>query len=94
MGTLYVPPHLHIKICEEGFDKFMSIKIGAGIPYRTLTHPAPPSLNPRIDSTFYNNDEELTVRSQEQILRDGGYPEYGTIPPEIPSNFWGKRPPR
>ena len=93
LGTLYVPPHLHLKICEEGFDKFMSIKIGAGIPYRTLTHPAPPSLNPRVDPTFYNN-EELTVRSQEQILKDGAYPEYGTIPPEIPSNFWGKRPPR
>ena len=93
LGSLYVPPHLHIKICEEGINNFISIKIGAGIPYRTLTHPAPPSLNPRVDATFYNN-EELTVRSQEQILRDGGYPEYGTIPPEIPSNFWGKRPPR
>ena len=93
LGSLYVPPHIHLKICEEGYDKYFSIKIGAGVPYRTLTHPAPPSLNPRLDSVFYNN-EDLTVRSQEQILRDGAYPDYNTIPPEIPSNFWGKRPPR
>jgi hypothetical protein len=93
LGSLYVPPHIHLKICEPGYDKYFSVKIGAGIPYRTLTHPAPPSLNPRVDPTFYNN-EQLTVRSQEQILRDSAYPEYNTIPPEIPSNFWGKRPPK
>ena len=93
LGSLYVPPHIHLKICKEGYDKYFSIKIGAGIPYRTLTHPAPPSLNPRTDPLFYVN-ENLTVRSQEKILRDSGYPEYNTIPPEIPSNFWGKRPPR
>jgi hypothetical protein len=93
LGSLYIPPHVHLKICEEGYDKYFSIKIGAGVPYRTLTYPAPPSLNPRVDATFYNNDQ-LTVRSQEQILRDGAYPEYNTIPPEIPSNFWGKRPPK
>ena len=93
LGSLYVPPHIHLKICEEGYDKYFSIKIGAGVPYRTLTHPAPPSLNFRVDPTFYIN-ERLTVRSQEQILRDSGYPNYNTIPPEIPTNFWGKRPPK
>ena len=93
LGSLYIPPHVHLKICEEGYDKYFSVKIGAGIPYRTLTHPAPPSLNPRVDATFYNNDQ-MTVRSQEQILRDSAYPDFNTIPPEIPTNFWGKRPPR
>jgi len=93
LGSLYVPPHVHIKICEEGYNKFFSIKIGAGVPYRTLTHPAPPSVNFRVDPLFYKNDR-LTVRSQEQILRDSGYPDYNTIPPEIPTNFWGKRPPK
>ena len=93
LGSLYVPPHVHLKICEEGYDKYFSIKIGAGIPYRTLTYPAPPSLNPRLDPLFYQN-EQVTVRTQEQILLDSAYPEYETIPPEIPSNFWGKRPPR
>lgn len=93
LGSMYVPPHVHLKICEEGYNDFFSIKIGAGVPYRTLTHPAPPSYNFRIDPLFYQN-KKLTVRSQEQILRDSGYPEYNTIPPEIPSNFWGKRPPK
>ena len=93
LGSLYIPPHIHLKICEEGYDKYFSIKIGAGVPYRTLTHPAPPSINFRVSPSFYTN-ENLTVRSQEKILRDSRYPEYNTIPPEIPNNFWGKRPPR
>ena len=92
LGSLYVPPHIHLKICEEGYDKYFSIKIGAGVPYRTLTHPAPPSLNFRTNPLFYKNDQ-LSVRSQEKILRDSAYPVYNTIPPEIPNNFWGKRPP-
>ena len=94
LGSLYIGPNIHIKICESGYEnEYYTIKLGEGIPFRTLTHPAPPSLNPRTDPVFYNNDQ-LTVRSQEQILRDSAYPEYNTIPPEIPSNFWGKRPPR
>tara|TARA_B110001469_G_scaffold125848_1_gene142094 strand:+ start:4438 stop:5157 length:720 start_codon:yes stop_codon:yes gene_type:complete len=92
LGSLYVPPHVHLKICEEGYDQYFSIKIGAGVPYRTLTHPAPPSMNFRSTPLFYQNDQ-LSVRSQENILRDSAYPEYNTIPPEIPNNFWGKRPP-
>ena len=45
--------------------------LGEGVPFRTLTHPAPPTNNFRVSPTFYNNDK-LTVRSQEQILRDSG----------------------
>ena len=93
LGSLYIPPHVHLKICESGYDDYFSIKIGNGVPYRTLTHPAPPSKNFRLGPTFYNNSQ-LTVRSQERILRDSGYPNYNTIPPNIPDNFWGKRPPR
>ena len=90
-GSLYIAPHVYIKMCDE--DEIVSIKIGEGIPYRTLTYPAPPSKNFRLSPTFYNNSK-LYVRSQEQILRDSGYPEYNTIPPKIPDNFWGLRPPR
>jgi hypothetical protein len=94
MGSLYIPPHIHLKICEPGNeDKLESIKIGEGIPYRTLTHPAPPSLNFRVSPLFYNNPD-LPVRSQEQILRDSAYPEFKAIPDKIPDNFWGLRPPR
>jgi len=94
IGSLYIPPHIHLKLCEPGFEnKIHSIKLGDGIPYRTLTHPAPPSLNFRVSPMFYNNPD-LPVRSQEQILRDSSYPVYDTIPPKIPDNFWGLRPPR
>lgn len=94
LGSVYIEPQVHIKICDpDNESKFMSIKLGAGIPYRTLTHPAPPSKNYRVDANFYNTGK-LPIRSQEQILRDSGYPEYDTIPPSIPDNFWGLRPPR
>lgn len=90
LGSLYVPPHVHIKICEEGAnDRYFSVKIDEGIPFRTLTHPAPPSLNPRSGPGFYSI-EEGEVRSQEQILRDSAYPDVN----EMPDNFWGRRPPR
>lgn len=90
LGSLYINPHVHIKICEEGSDeKYFSVKIDEGIPFRTLTHPAPPSKNPRSGPHFYHIEEE-EVRSQEQILRDSAYPEIN----EMPDNFWGRRPPR
>ena len=94
LGSLYVPPHLHIKICEQGFEnKITSIKLGEGIPYRTLNHPAPPTLNFRVSPLFYNNPN-LPVRSQEQILRDSGYPDFNVVPPKMPDNFWGLKPPK
>ena len=94
LGSLYIPPHIHLKLCEPGFEnKIHSIKLGEGVPYRTLTHPAPPSLNFRVSPLFYNNPN-LPVRSQEQIIRDSAYPVYDTIPDKIPDNFWGLRPPR
>jgi len=93
LGSLYIAPHVHIKICDPEYNKIETIKLGNGVPFRTLTHPAPPSKNHRISPSFYQNDK-LTVRSQEQILRDSGYPEYNVIPPKMPDNFWGLRPPR
>lgn len=52
------------------------------IPYRTLSMV-------RKDVMFYKNFP-LPVRSQEQILRDSGYPEE-TMTEE--DNFWGLKPP-
>lgn len=90
LGSLYVPPHIHIKICEPGMDdKYFSIQVDDGIPFRTLTHPAPPSNKPRISPMFYYECEK-EVRSQEDILRASGYPETNTTP----VNFWGQRPPK
>lgn len=86
LGTLYIPPTLHIKVCEEGTTEghVEHVKLGDGIPFRTLTYPAPPSDKPRIGSMFYYNCD-LPIRSQEQILRDS---EYGPMP----KDFWGLRP--
>ena len=87
LGTLYVPPTLHVKVC--GDQTVHHIPIGHGIPFRTLTYPSPPSKNPRISPMFYNNCD-LPVRSQEQILKDSAY--RSDVP--MPDNFWGLRPAR
>lgn len=90
LGTLYVPPHVNIKVVEPGSpDKYITIQIDEGIPFRTLTYPSPPSKNPRISPMFYSLHAE-EVRTQEQILRDGAYPAVN----KMPDNFWGLKPPR
>jgi len=89
LGSLYVPPHINFKICEKGSDdKFVTIKINDGIAYRTLTYPAPPTNNSRLCPKFYNNRAKLPFRSQEQILRDSGYP----LDNKMDDNFWGLKP--
>ncbi len=87
LGTLYVPPTLHVKVC--GDNTVHHIPVGHGIPFRTLTYPAPPSKNPRISPMFYNNCD-LPVRSQERILLDSAY--RADVP--MPDNLWGLRPAR
>ena len=87
LGTLYVPPTLHVKVC--GDNTVHHIPLNNAIPFRTLTYPAPPSKNPRISPMFYNNCD-LPVRSQEQILKDSAY--RSDVP--MPDNFWGLRPAR
>jgi len=91
LGSLYVPPVVHFKICEEGSDakKYHTIELGKGIPYRTLTYPSPPSNRPRDSPLFYHCGKGLPVRTQEQVLRDSGYPEDN----RMHDNFWGLKPP-
>jgi hypothetical protein len=90
LGTLYVPPHVNFKICEEcKEDTYFSVQIDDGVPFRTLTWPAPPSKNPRSSPMFYCVPEK-GARTQESILRASAYPETNTMP----DNFWGDRPPR
>tara|TARA_B100001057_G_C22850385_1_gene950741 strand:+ start:2242 stop:2796 length:555 start_codon:yes stop_codon:yes gene_type:complete len=90
LGSLYVPPHVNFKMCSNGSeDKYFSVKIDNGIPFRTLTYPSPPSNKPRISPMFYYECEK-GARSQEQILRASGYPDVNVMP----DNFWGDRPPR
>ena len=33
------------------------------------------------------------IRKKLQILRDSQYPDYSVIPPPMPDNFWGLKPP-
>ena len=87
LGSLYIEPFVYIKVCEEGSDgKVETIKLGNGIPFRSLSYP-PIAYNTaaRKDPTFYKGRNDLPHRSQEKILRDSGYPEEN----KVPSNFWG-----
>ena len=92
LGSVYVPPKLHIKICEEGTDEgnVLSIDLSKGIPYRSLTYPPQqPDTRPRNSPLFYLGGWELPVISQEQILRNSAYPSKNVMP----ANFWGMKPP-
>ena len=94
LGSLYVPPQVYIKICDPTVkNNIQTIKLGEGIPYRTLTYPAPPSKNFRNSPLFYTNNVMPKVRTQEQILRDSAYPSFNIKPPAMPDNFWGLKPP-
>lgn len=88
LGSLYIPPQVHIKVCgSETQDSYYTIQLGDGIPYRTLTSPSPPGKNPRNSPLFYSSN--LPIRGQETILRSSGFdPTKG-----VPDNFWGLKPP-
>ena len=93
LGSVYVPPQVYIKICNPDVKSDVQvINLGNGIPFRTLTYPAPPSKNHRSNPLFYTNNN-LSYRSQEQILRDSAYPVFNIIPSKTPDNFWGLKPP-
>lgn len=84
LGTNYVAPCYHIKLCNS--DKIYTISLENGIPFRTLTYP---NYKSRTTPLFYDGRDELPIRTQEQILRDSGYPSKN----KMPDNFWGLKPP-
>ena len=88
LGSVLVEPSVHIKVCENGKSgKVETIKLGNGIPFRSLTYPPVQSgTAPRKNPMFYAGREKLPMRTQEQILRDSGFPEENVMP----KNFWGK----
>jgi hypothetical protein len=90
LGSLYIPPHVHVKVCEnDETDKHHVVELGEGVPYRTLTYPSPPTNKPRLNPMFYCKPN-LPIRTQEQVLRDSGYPDSH----KMDEDFWGLRPPR
>jgi hypothetical protein len=91
LGSVTVPPMVHLEYkLLSGQKRNVSIKISDGIPYRSLTYPTGGDGNcARRDATFYSVHHCLPIRnSQEQILRESGFPEKN----QMPSNFWGKKP--
>lgn len=85
LGTVIVPPTVYIYYTtHEGQERQIPIQISDGVPYRTLTYPSI-----RKDAMFYGSGWSLPVRTQENILRDSGYPSMNTVD----VNHWGLKPP-
>jgi hypothetical protein len=85
MGTIYIPPQVRMVIVDKDnkeLSKILTLNLGEGIPFRTLTWPKQRNWNE--GSLFYNN-QTLPVRSQYQILLDSAYPSKNVMP----KNFWG-----
>jgi len=83
LGTVIVPPMLYLSFVQNGNPREISIKLDNSVPFRTLTYP-----NQRTNAMFYDNVYGLPVRSQEQVLRDSGYPSKNITY----DNFWGLKP--
>lgn len=88
MCNTYVPPQVSVVFCDASgkkMSKIYKIKLGNGVPYRSLVWN---QQGYRKNVMGYCNNN-LPVRTQEQILRDSAYPKTNEQAP----NFWGKRPP-
>jgi hypothetical protein len=86
LGSLYIPPCVFIKVCEQNGDgNVKTIQLGNGIPFRMLTYPPSYDSVPRTNPHFYSGRDNLAHRTQAQILKDSAFPSKN----EMPSNFWG-----
>jgi hypothetical protein len=88
MGSVYVGPHVKLLIVDKDnreLSPVENIKLGQGIPFRTLTWPVQRNWN--MGPLFYEN-KDLPVRTQYQILLDSAYPSTN----KVPNNFWGTMP--
>jgi hypothetical protein len=85
----YVPPQINIQFIDgnnKNISQIYTIKLGNGVPFRSLTWPRKRDWNR--GPMFYCNNN-LPVRTQAQILRDSSYP----CTNQEPTNFWGLNPP-
>jgi hypothetical protein len=88
LGAIYVQPSVKLLFRDNESNmigKVVTVTLGEGIPFRTLSWPK--NRNWNRGPMFYCNPG-LPIRTQAQILMDSAYP---TINKE-PSNFWGLRP--
>lgn len=82
-GVQLIPPHIHIKVLENGeTTDYFSIKLGEPLRHRLIHNP-----KERTSCEFYNNRETLPFRSQEQILRDSALNVA-----QKQCTFWGLKP--
>ena len=88
LGNNFVEPCVHIKIVQPyGENIIKTINLNNSIPFRSLRHSnGERTITTRDDNSFYIGRDALPFRSQEEILRDSGYPNDNTMP----GNFWGK----
>ena len=93
LNSTLIKPLLHMNVC--GDKEYETIELSNGIPYRFLTHPANIDYKSTLvkpfkpsGELFYNNINNLPLRTQEQILRDSAYPKKNIMP----ENFWGLKP--
>ena len=84
LGTRYIEPHVVVQIVQNGHTNVETIFLGEIAPFRLLTYPGQP--RPRENPTFYDRSHLTVPRSQEAILRSGGYPNMNQ---PTPKNFWG-----
>ena len=89
LGSVQVPPTVFVSFTNgQGRKQVMPVKISDPVPFRMLTYPSGPFTSPRSGPGFYDNPD-VPIGTQEDILRASAYPEVM----QMPTNFWGKRPP-
>lgn len=79
-----VGPEVLLIFSSSGKERVVRIRLPDAIPYRSLTYPAL-----RQSPSFYESGWRMPVRTQEQVLRDAGYPCKNKEDP----HFWGLKPP-
>jgi len=89
LGSLYVPPHINMKLTDGSSEVQWVIPVDNGIPFRMLTYPTGQSTIPRNSCMFYEG-KPWGARSQEEILRASEYPSVH----QMPTDFWANRPSR
>lgn len=84
LGNKLVPPTLFLSYKNgSGKEQITEVVVDDQIPYRFLQFPSQ-----RHDATFYHAHHNLPVRTQEQVLRDGQYPQNH----KMDNDYWGLRP--
>jgi len=91
MGTIYVEPQIKLLLVTNNnkpLGDALIVKLGQGIPFRTLTWPVQRSWSNGPDFYDNKNIKNIPVRTQYQILLDSAYPTVN----KTPNNFWGLKP--